>query len=547
MSDTLAALVALGAAQGRLERAHDLARAAGAQECVVLIWDPVVAALVPAPGFTRTLRAGNLWRAFVESLATDGRHRAVVDLPVDERRAACALVQHGIALVFLGGDVPTAALDELERVLPLLAATLHAERRIELTSSEITQAHAAAERALMLATALDRARAESSRLNAELREEHRRKDEFLAMLCHELRNPLAPLVICIEMLRRPGVSESQAGRSLEIAARQASQLTRLVEDLMDVSRVSRGRIELRREPVLLATAVADAVESSRSLIESRRHRIAVELAPEPLVVSADAVRLGQILANLLHNAAKYTDPGGRIDVRLAREGSEAVVSVADTGIGISAATLPSVFELFTQAPVALSRAQGGMGIGLTLVRALVQLHGGTVSAHSDGIGKGSRFTVRLPLAANTARKDNQVPAPVHAPFTQARPVRMLVVDDNADAADSLAEVVRAMGHHAEVAYSGLTALQIAADGRFDLVMLDIGLPEIDGYEVARRLRRIVGPATRIVAVTGYGAEEDRRRSREAGFDDHVVKPMMPETLSRILAELQAPAPHDAPA
>ena len=546
MGDTLAALVALGVPQGRLERAHDLALTAGAEECVVLIWDPVVAALVPAPGFTRTLRAGKLWRAFVESLAQDGRHRAVVDLPADEERVACALARHGIALVFLGGDVPTAALDEVERALPLLAAALHAERRNELTASEATQAHAAAERALMLATALDRARAESSRLNAELREEHRRKDEFLAMLCHELRNPLAPLVISIEMLRRPGVSASQASRSLEIAARQASQLTRLVEDLMDVSRVSRGRIELRREPVQLATAVADAVESSRSLIESRGHRIAVELAPEPLVVSADAVRLGQILANLLHNAAKYTDPGGRIDVRLAREGSEAVVSVTDTGIGISPATLPSVFELFTQAPVALSRAQGGMGIGLTLVRALVQLHGGSVSAHSDGIGKGSRFTVRLPLAANATDRDKQAPAPLHAP-ADVRPVRMLVVDDNADAADSLAEVVRSMGHHAEVAYSGLTALQIAADGRFDLVMLDIGLPEIDGYEVARRLRRIVGPATHIVAVTGYGAEEDRRRSREAGFDDHVVKPMMPQTLSWILARPRAPAPHDAPA
>jgi signal transduction histidine kinase/ActR/RegA family two-component response regulator len=547
MSGTLDALMALGAAQGRLERAHDLARAAGAEDCVVLISDTAVGALVPAPGFARTLRAGKLWRAFVESLSTDGRHRAVVDLPADEERAACALVGHGIALVFLGGDVPAAELDAVDRALPLLASLLHAERRNELSSSEITQAHAAAERALMLATALDRARAESSRLNAELREEHRRKDDFLAMLCHELRNPLAPLVICIEMLRRPGVSESQASRSLEIAARQAAHLTRLVEDLMDVSRVSRGRIELRREPVKLATAVADAVETSRELIESRRHRIAVELAPEPLVVSADVVRLGQVLANLLHNAAKYTDPGGRIDVRLAREGNEAVVSVADTGIGISAATLPGVFELFTQAPVALSRAQGGMGIGLTLVRALVQLHGGSVSAHSDGVGKGSRFTVRLPLAAKAADGDKQAPAPRHAPIEDVGPVRMLVVDDNADAADSLAEVVRSMGHHAEVAYSGLTALQIAADGRFDLVMLDIGLPEIDGYEVARRLRRLVGPATRIVAVTGYGAEEDRRRSREAGFDEHVVKPMMPETLFRILAQLQAPAPHGAPA
>jgi signal transduction histidine kinase/CheY-like chemotaxis protein len=539
MRDTLAALVALGGVKDRVEKARDLALAVGAEECVALVSDPAVQALVPAPGFMRTLRGGERWRSFVSALPASGRRRARVDLPASLEREACALAGHGIALVFLGGAVRDESLDDIDLALPLLAATLQAELRNELAASETLQAKAAADRANMLATALDRARAESTKLNAELREEHRRKDEFLAMLCHELRNPLAPLVICIEMLRRPGVGPTQAARSLEIAARQAAQLSRLVEDLMDVSRVSRGRIELRREPVSLATAVGDAVETSRGLIESRGHTIHVELPPEPLVVSADAVRLGQILANLLHNAAKYTDPGGRIDVRVARDGRDAVISVTDTGIGIAATTLPHVFELFTQAPVALSRAQGGMGIGLTLVRALAELHGGRVSAHSDGIGKGSRFSVRLPLLAQPVTQ--AVPTPRGENRSAGSRVRMLVIDDNADAADSLADVARSMGHHAEVAYSGLTALQIAADGKFDLVMLDIGLPEMDGYEVARRLRHMVDPTTRIVAVTGYGAEEDRRRSREAGFDDHLVKPLMPEKLSQVLAGVHSTA------
>ncbi|HUQ28251.1 MAG TPA: ATP-binding protein [Usitatibacter sp.] len=533
MQDVLAAVVALGTAEGRQDAARRLARAADAEECVVLVLDPAVDALVPAPGFTRTLRGGSSWRTFVSGLrGRNGRVAAKVELPLGNECEARAIVGHDVAFILLGGGPAEAALDTIESLLPLLAATLVAEARVELSASEAEQARASADRANMLAVALDSARAESSKLNAQLREEHRRKDEFLAMLCHELRNPLAPLVICIEMLRRPGVSASQASRSLEIAARQTAQLSRLVEDLLDVSRVSRGRIELRREPVSLATAVGDAVESSRALLESRRHAIRVELAQEPLFVKADVVRLAQILSNLLHNAAKYTDPGGRIDVRLARDADEAVISVSDTGIGMSEATLPHVFELFTQAPVALSRAQGGLGIGLTLVRALTELHGGSVSAASDGIGKGSRFTVRLPLAT---REIEAVPVPREAAHVAPKPLRMLIVDDNEDAADSLAEVARSMGHHAEVAYSGLTALQIALDGKFDLVMLDIGLPEMDGYEVARRLRHLVERATRIVAVTGYGAEEDRRRSREAGFDEHVVKPLMPEKLTELFA------------
>jgi signal transduction histidine kinase/ActR/RegA family two-component response regulator len=531
MRGTLQAFIALGDRAGRPQAAREVAHAVGAEDFLVLIRDDAIGTLVPAPGFAQTLRGGPTWRQFVAKLPASGHVHANVEIPVGSPREAHALAGDGICVVLLGGAPKGAEVEHVESLMPLLAAMLRAEQRVELSASEAVQSKADADRANVLAAALDAARAEGAKLNAELREEHRRKDEFLAMLCHELRNPLAPLVICIDMLRRRGIDPKQTARCIEIAARQTGQLSRLVEDLLDVSRVSRGRIELRRRPISLESAVVDAVETSRAVLESRRHVIVVELPDEPLVVNADAVRLAQILANLLHNASKYTDPGGRIEVKLSREGQEAVLSVADTGIGIAKSTLPHVFELFAQAPVALGRSQGGLGIGLTLVRSLSELHGGRASAHSDGVGKGARFTVRLPLI--TSAVVGAMPS-ANAPV-DGRPLRILMVDDNCDAADCLADVARSMGHHAEVAYSGPTALEIARDGTFDLVMLDIGLPEMDGYEVARRLRHMVARDTRIVALTGYGTDEDKRRSREAGFDEHVVKPLMPEKLSEILA------------
>ena len=463
----------------------------------------------------------------------DLRRKPTVEFPPGARTPAVAIVTGGLALVMLGGRPIEAELAAVDTLLPLLRVALDAEQDAMLARSQAVDAAGMASRAQALTSALEGARAEAAKLNVELREEQRRKDDFLAMLAHELRNPLTPLVTAIELLRHKRADGRATDRQLDIMSRQLRQLTRLVEDLLDVSRVSHGRIELRRAPVLLAEVLGDAIEASRPLLDARGHSITLELPAEPLQLNADNVRLTQVFSNLVHNAAKYTGAAGRIVVSAERQGDEAVVRVEDNGVGIAAEMLPRVFDLFTQAPVSLARAEGGLGLGLTLVRSLVDLHGGRVTVHSAGLGCGSTFTVSLPLAM-------RMPARIEPPGLRRSPIpladqslRVLIVDDNRDAADSLAEIWRLMGHHPEVAYSGITALQMAGDLEPDLVLLDIGLPELDGYEVARRMRRFLRRDVRFVALTGYGAEEDKRRSREAGFDEHVLKPVSPDALAGI--------------
>jgi signal transduction histidine kinase/ActR/RegA family two-component response regulator len=531
-ADTIRQFAALASAPVRLDAARELAALLGVEELTVLVRDRAVDHFIPAPGFTPTIRGGPSWRRFVGSLQVPGRHTARVEMPCGHERDALALVVGGIALVLLGGRPVAHSLDEIDPLLPLLACALEAEQRARFAEGQAAEARTAAGRAHALAAALDGARAEGAKLNAELREEHARRDDFLAMLAHELRNPLSPLATSVELLRTRTADE-QSTRALDIMARQTRQLSRLVEDLLDVSRVRRGRIDLRRAPLSLSQLLADALEASRPLLEARRHEVVVEEARDPLHVHADAVRIAQIFSNLLHNAAKYTDPGGRIEVAAWRTADDAIVRIRDSGIGISAEVLPRIFDLFTQAPVSLDRAQGGLGIGLTLVRALVELHGGDITAESAGLGQGSTFTLRLPLctapaaAAETPSTQPTVAAP-------GRGLRVLIVEDNEDAAESLAEVTRHFGHDVAVAHSGVMALQVAADLDLHLILLDIGLPGMDGYEVARRLRRSVKRDVILVAITGYGSEEDKRRSREAGFDDHVVKPVMPDALQRVL-------------
>ncbi|HUP29539.1 MAG TPA: hybrid sensor histidine kinase/response regulator, partial [Usitatibacter sp.] len=340
-----------------------------------------------------------------------------------------------------------------------------------------------------------------------------------------------PLVTSIELIRRADGLAST--KQLEIMSRQVRQLSRLVEDLLDVSRVSRNRIDLRRHRMLLVDAISDALEASRPFLDSRRQRVDLHVEDPSVQVFADNVRLAQVFANLFHNAGKYTDPGGEIRISAGCQGDVAFVRVEDNGIGIAPGMLGSIFDLFTQAPTSLERAQGGLGIGLTLVKALVELHGGDVEARSEGLGRGSTFIVRIPVMAEaTVVPTAQAPASAAAENSD-RPLRVLVVDDNEDAANSMADVLRLMGHHAEVAFSGMKAMHMAEDVEPDLVLLDIGLPEIDGYEVARRLRRS-RRRVRLVAVTGYGAESDKRLSRDAGFDEHVTKPVMPETLAAVI-------------
>lgn len=377
---------------------------------------------------------------------------------------------------------------------------------------------------------------EALRQRAEaLTEAGQRKDEFLAILGHELRNPLAPIRNALHVLRLQDPQNPVLQQMREVIQRQVAHMVRLVDDLLDVSRITRGKVQLQKESVDLAAAVEHAVESTRSFMEERGHRLSVTLPPEPVRLEADPARLEQILANLLNNAAKYTEPGGSIAVAAAREGEQAVVRVRDTGIGIRPEVLPRIFDLFQQADRVPGASPDGLGIGLTLVRRLAELHGGSVEAYSAGPGQGSEFIVRLPaLRAPAETNDGQsLPRPS---AVGGRSFRVLVIDDNVDAAESLALVLRSAGHEVAVTHNGPSALATAPDFRPEVVFLDIGLPGgMDGYEVARHLRRQSG--TRpilLVAVTGYGQEEDRQHAREAGFDRHVVKPADPGEIQRLL-------------
>jgi CheY-like chemotaxis protein len=356
-----------------------------------------------------------------------------------------------------------------------------------------------------------------------LRDADRRKDEFLAMLAHELRNPLAPLQNGLQILRLKCAGEPTIDEVGEMMQRQVGQLVRLVDDLLDISRITRGRVELRKELVDLAEVATRAVEAARPMIDARRHQLTYEGPPVPVLVNADPTRLTQVIGNLLNNAAKFTETGGRIRLSVGRELNAGVVRVVDEGIGIAADMLPRIFELFAQAERTLDRSQGGLGIGLTLVRHLVEIHGGSVQAFSAGLGTGSEFVVRLPAPAHLGPSDRFA---VKRNAGGASPERILVVDDNVDAAESLAKLLRLSGHEASTAYTGMAVAGAVAEHRPDVVLLDIGLPGLDGYEVARRLRAAPGgEGLLLIALTGYGQESDRQRSRAAGFDHHLVKPL----------------------
>ncbi|HUJ01292.1 MAG TPA: ATP-binding protein [Usitatibacter sp.] len=373
---------------------------------------------------------------------------------------------------------------------------------------------------------------ENAELVQALKDADRRKDEFLAVLAHELRNPLAPVRNAIEILRATPAATAQQQWTQDVIDRQVRQLSRLVDDLLDVSRITSGKIELRKERVELGAAVRIALESSRPLIERGGHELSVTLPAEPIRLDADLARLAQVLSNLLNNAAKYTRPGGHIWLTAERSGSHAVVRVRDNGIGIRPAMLTRIFDMFTQVAGSGPHSQGGLGIGLTLVRRLVELHGGSVEARSEGIGKGSEFTVTLPLAGSETANGEEA-ADSH-PGDDPHPRRILVVDDNRDAADSLCMLLKSRGHEVRVAYDGLEAVGSAVAFHPDVVLLDIGLPKLSGYEAARRIREAGGAQALLIAVTGWGQEEDRRRARDAGFDHHLTKPVDPAAISWLI-------------
>ncbi|MGB6603756.1 MAG: ATP-binding protein [Steroidobacteraceae bacterium] len=365
---------------------------------------------------------------------------------------------------------------------------------------------------------------------AELRLAVRQKDAFLAMLAHELRNPLAPIRHAGELLTRLLCNDPKAQGLLAMITRQTDHLTRLVDDLLDVARLAQSRIALRKEPLEISGLIDQAVETVQSIISEKGHELRIEKPGAPLYVHGDRARLTQSLSNVLHNAAKYTDAGGAITLVVTASGEHLELEVRDSGIGIPEQLLPHVFDPFVQSERTLDRAQGGLGIGLSIVKALVAMHDGTIKATSAGTDCGSTFTIRLPrIAPPEATK----PPPRLASTVKRR---VLIVDDNVDAADSLAMLLKIDGHEAEAAYSAASALEAVERLRPEIVLLDVGLPEVDGYEIARRLRASNPvPGIRLIALTGYGRDEDRERAREAGFDDHLLKPADMDALQRLLA------------
>ncbi len=519
-------LASLAGFDQRTEGVASLARHLGALAVFVFAPDRGAGGkLLPAPGFPSRLPSSRGWRALLVRALTPGIHCAEVAYPTAlEDTPAVAYSYTGIAFVVVGPREPNAEIhDQLAVTAPLLAVALAAETENQSARSDLAIAHEAAERAAVLTRALDRARLDAERAT-------RVKDEFLAMLGHELRNPLAPIVTALEMLRLDGVSS----KVQDVLERQVAHMQRLVDDLLDVSRITSGKIVLRKEHVEIWLIVQRALEMSRPLVEQRRSELILDVPESGLLVHGDPARLAQVMANLLTNAAKYSDPGKRISIQAQRAGASVRIAIEDQGIGIEPGFLDRVFDNFVQIPQGIDRARGGLGLGLAIVHNLVELHGGHVRAFSDGALQGSRFVVELPAVESI-----QTAIPV---LTASKPAglvaraRVLVVDDNIDAADLMGELLTDQGHSVHVAHSGPEALGLLSTFTPDAALLDIGLPVMDGYELAAALRGSL-PKIRLIALTGYGAPNDRQRSHEAGFDAHLTKPVSLSTVTETLAEL----------
>jgi signal transduction histidine kinase len=475
----------------------------------------------------RTLRAETAIREALETLrAARGAQPVRVGTPdgdviveplrVDDRLA-------GFVIRAPAGNVETIATE-----LDVLRAELEATQ-IELHTSSLATA-TANEELTAVNDALQRRLEEIEAAAAA----DRHKDEFLAMLAHELRTPLAPILSAVQILRRQAADNPMVQRAREVVERQALHQARLLDDLLDVSRITRGKIELRRRTVSVSAAITEALEVTRGLIQAKAQSIVVALPEESAFVDADPTRLTQIITNLLNNAAKYTHAGGRISVTCLRDSEQVVVLVRDNGSGIPREMLSRIFDLFAQAEPSTARTHGGLGIGLTLVKNLVELHGGSVIARSRGRGTGSEFEVRFPAAS---------PPSAEAPAARAggpvRALRVLVVEDSADTRETLRRVLEMDGHEVQEAADGRQGIEVAQATRPEVVIIDIGLPGLDGYEVARRLRAAQGAAPLLIALTGYGQPEDRRLSVDAGFDLHLVKPVSPDDLAAALESRRA--------
>jgi signal transduction histidine kinase/ActR/RegA family two-component response regulator len=468
--------------------------------------------------------------------------------------AACAVAMKSVSRVLIEDVTRSDIFNEQASLQVLINADVRAVQASPLTGSQgnllgmilthFANPHRFSERELRLLDLLTRQAAdflERKHAEEELAEADRRKDEFLATLAHELRNPLAPIRYSINLLQLETGEDIKSKKLYEMIERQVNQLARLVDDLMEVARITTGKIELRKEEVELAAVVRSAVETSKPLIDAGGHELSISLPNELVILNCDPIRVAQALSNLLNNAAKYTETCGQIWLTAKREGQNVVVSVRDNGIGITADMLPKVFDLFKQGDRPYGRSQGGLGIGLNLARRVAGLHGGTLEAKSAGAGKGSEFLLRLPTARGASSSLEK--RRLSQGMEELRPYRILVVDDNRDSADSLGMILKSQGAEVYTANDGPTALEAIHNIGPSVVLLDIGLPGMDGYEVARRLReQEEHREVTVIALTGWGQEEDRKRSKEAGIDYHLVKPVDPRTLQALLASLQKSSP-----
>jgi signal transduction histidine kinase/ActR/RegA family two-component response regulator len=461
--------------------------------------------------------------ATVQALRT-GRPQLMDQLPEPLLSSFAHTDEHREMVRVLGPraviSVPLKIREKIIGVIGLVSC----DRNRRYGQREVELAESLAER---VAVAVDNAR-----LFHAVKEASRQKDEFLAMLAHELRNPLAAIKYAVAVGQMsPGEAPEE---TFEIINRQTQNLAHLIEDLLDVSRISRDKVTLRKEPIDIASIINGAAKTVRPLIKDRRHELILELPDESVYVLADPTRAEQIVMNLLTNAAKYTKNGGRVTVRAITEANQAVIEVVDTGIGLPPELLNRVFDLFAQADRTLDRSEGGLGIGLTVAQKLAEMHGGIITAESDGLGKGSKFTVRLPITRQAP--ENEISSERSVTISATPPQKVLVVDDNRDTATACAQLLKGMGHDVQMAFNGLAALEAARAFKPQTILLDIGLPGMNGFEVARTLREEGFASEVIVAVSGYGQPEDRERSREAGFDDHLVKPVHRDAIVTVLQQ-----------
>ncbi|MCW8091550.1 hybrid sensor histidine kinase/response regulator [Alteromonas sp. ASW11-130] len=536
-------IAALAIPSERQNAARQLAKFYQADDLIIFFRDDQVGLFLPAPGFSQNLKDGKAWQHFLENCIHNSRataHLQFSDSPLPVQVLGISDL-NDIIIVFVSEQCVIDNSDELFQLCPLLAHALRAESQ---STALIAQTRLAREKEMsanLLAQSLEKARnrlastlAAARKAEEALRLADKRKDEFLAILAHELRNPLAPIGNCIELLKHTEDNPQILLKVRKMMATQLGQMTRLIDDLMDVSRITRGKVNLQQQAVPLKVLLDSAIESAKPFIDQQRHRLNLDMPHDTLMVNADTTRLPQVFLNLLNNAAKYSESGGRIDIIVKADADEVTISIQDAGLGLDENELTSIFDMFVQADSVATYSRGGLGIGLTLVKKLVELHQGSVFAKSPGRGKGSEFVVTLPRLHQ--KQSPNLEKQRKAPAAPLKRLKVLVVDDNEPSAHSMCMIAELLGHQTQSAFTGEEALAKAKCFQPNIVVLDIGLPDISGYEVCRTLRaNPVFKDTLFVAQTGWGQAKDKQMGMEAGFDHYLVKPLDMSDLEPIFA------------